>query len=214
MIRGEKPAAPDNDAACREIGAGDDLAKLVDGDLGVVEIGDAGIDDLAEIVRRDIGRHADGNAARAVDEQVWKLRRQHHGLKQAIIVVGLEVHGLFVEIVEQRHRNLSQPGFCITFGSRRIAIDRAKVALAIDQRNAQRKFLRHTHERVVNREIAVRVKVAHDVADDLGRFDMLLVECQPQPVHGEQNAPVHRLQSVADIRQCARDDDAHRVVEI
>ena len=34
---------------------------------------DRGVDDLAEVVRRDVRRHADGDAARAVDEQVREL---------------------------------------------------------------------------------------------------------------------------------------------
>ena len=34
---------------------------------------------LAQVVRRDVGGHADGDAAGAVDEQVGKARRQHDG---------------------------------------------------------------------------------------------------------------------------------------
>ena len=39
----------------------------------------AAVDDLAEIVRRDVGRHADGDAAGAVDQQVREARRQDRG---------------------------------------------------------------------------------------------------------------------------------------
>ena len=40
----------------------------------------AAVDDLAQIVRRDVGRHADGDAAGAVDQQVREARRQHRRL--------------------------------------------------------------------------------------------------------------------------------------
>ena len=40
---------------------------------------DRGVDDLAEIMRRDVGRHADGDAAGAIDQQIGKARRQDVG---------------------------------------------------------------------------------------------------------------------------------------
>ena len=43
---------------------------------GVCDQRDQRIDDLAEVVRRDVGRHADGDAGRAVDQQVRDARRQ------------------------------------------------------------------------------------------------------------------------------------------
>ena len=43
---------------------------------------------------------------------------------------------------------------------RRVAVDRAEVALAVDQQVAQREVLRHAHERVVDRRVAVRVVLA------------------------------------------------------
>ncbi len=45
-------------------------------DRRVVHIGAAGGEHLAEIVRRDVGRHADGDAAGAVDQQVGEARRE------------------------------------------------------------------------------------------------------------------------------------------
>ena len=51
-------------AAGGEVGPRDDVHDLVEVDRRVVDIGDQGVADLAEIVRRDRGRHADGDAAR------------------------------------------------------------------------------------------------------------------------------------------------------
>ena len=137
MVGGEDAAAADDQATGRKIRALDDLAQLVDRYLGVLEMREARVDDLSEIVRRDVRRHADGDAAGAVDEQVGELRRQHHGLEQAVVVVGLEVDRLLVEIVEQVLRDLRQPRLGVAFGRRRIAVDGAEVALAVDERHAQ-----------------------------------------------------------------------------
>src|SRR6516165_7386969 len=56
------PSASHDDPAGREIGGRDMLHQLLDGDRRVVEIGAAGVYDLAQVVRWDVGRHADRNA--------------------------------------------------------------------------------------------------------------------------------------------------------
>ena len=54
---------------------------------GIVDQRDRRVDHLAEIVRRDVGRHADGDAAGAVDQQVREARRQDHRLLLGAVVV-------------------------------------------------------------------------------------------------------------------------------
>ena len=135
--------------------------QLFDADLGPVDERDHGVDDLAEIMRRNIGRHADGDAAGAIDEQIGKFRRQNDRLALAAVVVRLEIDGLVVEIVEQRQRGGGEPHFGVAFGRRRIAVDRAEIALAVDERQPHRERLRHAHQRVIDREIAVRMVFAH-----------------------------------------------------
>ena len=63
-------------AAGRKVGPLDVAAQLRAGQLRVVEQLDERRADLAEVVRRDVGRHADGDAGRAVDQQVRDARRQ------------------------------------------------------------------------------------------------------------------------------------------
>ena len=72
------------------------------GELGIVDQRAAGVDQLAEIVRRDVGRHADGDAARAVDQQVGIGRRQDRRLLLALVVVRLELDRVLVDVGEQR----------------------------------------------------------------------------------------------------------------
>jgi hypothetical protein len=86
--------------------------------------------------------------------------------------------------------------------------------LPVDEQVAHRERLRHADDRVVDRDVAVRVVLTDDVADDARRLLVGTVIVVAELAHRVQHAPVHRLQSVANIGQSAADDDAHRVVEI
>ena len=89
----------------------------------------------------------------------------------AAVVVRLEVDRVLVEVVEQRTwATLREPRLGVALGRRRIAVDRAEIALPVDQRHAHGEVLRHAHQRVVDRLVAVRVILAHHVADDARRL--------------------------------------------
>src|SRR5699024_1142798 len=70
------------------------------------------------------------------------------------------------------------------------------------------------HDRVIHGRIAVRMIFADDIADHAGRFLVRLVPVVAQFAHGVEHTPVHRLETVAHIRQRPADDDAHGIVEI
>jgi hypothetical protein len=65
--------------------------------------------------------------------------------------------------------------------------------VTVDQCVAHREVLRHAHERVVDRLVAVRVVLAHDLTDDLRALDVLAVRLQAHLVHHVQNAAMDRL---------------------
>ncbi len=102
----------------------------------------------------------------------------------------------------------------VALGGRVIAVDVAEVALPVDQRVAHGEVLREARQRVVDRLVAVRVVVAHRVADDLGALQEAAVRRQPQLVHGVEDAPVHGLQAVAHVGQRAVHDGRQRVREV
>ena len=104
-------------------------------------------------------------------------------------------------------------GQAVAHRSGRIAVDRPEVSLAVDERIAHRERLGETDERVIDRGIAVWVVIAHHVADDAGGLSRRPVRLQAGLVHRIEDAAVHGLQPVADVRQCAAHDHAHRVVE-
>jgi len=86
------------------------------------------------------------------------------------VVIGTKTDCVLFDAIEQQTRDLGQARLRVSIGSGIIAVDVAEIALAVDQRIARSEILRQAHERVVDRLIAVRVEVAHHVADDLGRF--------------------------------------------
>ena len=150
----------------REIGSLDQLSDFARCHLWIVDQRDDGGDDFAEIVGRDIGRHSDRDTRRAVDDEVRNRRGKNLGLLQSIVEVRRETDGVLVDVGEHLHRDAGESRLGIAIGRSRIAIDRAEISLAIDQRIAQREILHHAHERVVHRRITVGVILAEHVAYD------------------------------------------------
>ena len=132
----------------------------------------------------------------------------------APVVVGAEVDRLLFEALEQVGGGRGDARFRVALGGRVIAVDVAEVALPVDQRVAHGEILRETRQRVVDRLVAVRVIVAHRVADDLGALQEAAVRRQPQLVHGVEDAPVHGLQAVAHVGQRAVHDGRQRVRQV
>ena len=208
------PGVADDDAAGREVGPLDVAHELVVGDVRVVDVGDDRIGDLAQVVRRDVGRHADRDAGRAVDEQVREARRQDQRLLVVAVVGRGEVDRVLVEVAQHLHRQAREPRLRVAHGRRGVVVDGAEVPLPVDERVAHGEVLRHAHERVVDRRVAVRVVLAHHVADDRGALRARARRPEALLAHRVEHPPVHGLQPVAHVGQRAPDDDGHRVVEV
>ena len=167
-----------------------------------------------KIVRRDVGGHADGDAAGAVHQQIGNARGQDDGFFAGLIEVGNEVDGFFFEVRENVFGDFRQARFGVPHGRGRIAVDRAEISLAVDQRIAHVEVLRQAHQRGIDDRFAVRMIVAGSVAADFGALAVAAIGGQAEIVHGDQDAPLHGLEAVAHVGKRARDDDAHGVVEI
>ena len=152
--------------------------------------------------------------ARAVDEQVREPRRQDERLALGLVVVRAEVDGVRVELAQHLLGEPREARLRVAHRGRRIVVDRAEVALAVDERVAQRERLRQAHERVVDRRVAVRVMVAHHVADDVRALHVGPAGAVSVRPHRVEHAAVDGLQTVAHVGQRAADDDRHRVVEV
>jgi hypothetical protein len=191
-----------------------DLQQLLQRQRRVVDQRQAGVDDLAQIVRRDVGGHAHRDSPRAIDQQVRNARRQNHRLLLPPVVVGLEVDRVLLDVGQERGSGARHAALGVAHAGRRIAVDRAEVPLAVDERHAHGERLRHAHQGVVDRLVAVRVEAAQHVADHARALGVALVGRHPELVHRVQDAAVHGLQTVARVRKRARDDHAHGVVEV
>ena len=110
--------------------------------------------------------------------------------------------------------NFGQPDFGVAHGCSVVAVDRAKVALSVYQHVPHGKILRHAHNRVVDRLIAMRMVFADHVAHDTGRFFVGAVPVVAKLVHRKQNPPVHRFETVSGVGQGAADNHAHGVIEV
>ena len=136
---------------------------------------------------------------RAIDQQVWNSSRQDRRLALALVVVRDEIDGLLVDVGQELLRDLGHAHFGVAHGRRGVAVDGAEVALAVDEQVAHRERLRHADDRVVDRDVAVRMVLTDDVADDARGLLVGAVVVVAKLAHGVQHAPMHGLQSVSDV---------------
>ena len=209
-----RAAATDDQAAGREIGGLHDVDQGFDRHMRIVHIGKAGVDHIAEIMRRNIGRHADGDTAGAIDQEIGETRGQNHRLALAAVVVRLEIHRLLLDILEQGVSGFAHADFGITHGGGHIAVHRTIITLAVEQRQAHGEGLHQPHHGHIDRTIAMRVVFTDHLTDDTRRLAVGLVPGIAAFVHRMQDAAVHRLQAVAGIGQRARHDHAHGIIEV
>jgi len=84
---------------------------LADAQGRIVDQRGAGVHHLAQIVRRNIGRHADGDAGGAVDQQIRQAGGKNGRLALRLVVVGDKIDRFLVDVGQQfvgdpRHPNL------------------------------------------------------------------------------------------------------------
>jgi hypothetical protein len=204
----------DDLATAGKVGPGHQRQHRVEVGLGVAHQRDRRGRDLAQVVRRDLGRHADRDARGAVEQHHRQPRGQQRRLLGRAVVVRHELDRPLVDLVEQQPRVGREAGLGIAHRGRAVAVARAEVALPVDQRIAQRERLRHANQRVVRRGVAVRMEAAEHVADHARRLHGLGGGTQPHLVHCIKDAALHRLLAVADVGQCTPLDHRDRVVEV
>ena len=214
FVRRDNAVTPGNVPGRRKIRPRHQLHDFLECCLRLLDQQNRGVNDFAQIVRRNVRRHAHGDAARPIHQQIRNPRGQHDRLFARLVEVGNEVHRLFFEIGENFFADFRQARFGVPHRCGRIAVHRAVVPLPVDQRVAHVERLRQAHQRRVNDRFAVRVVVAGSVATDFRAFAVAAIRRQAQIVHRDKDAPLHRLQAVAHVWNRARHDHAHRVIEV
>ena len=203
-----------DDATRGEIGRRHNLHQIFQRGRRLAQQMQAGIDHFVQVVRRNIGCHAHGNAARAVDEQIGQASGQNGRLQLLAVVVGHHIDRLLVDIGQNLAGNLLQPTFRITVSGGAVAINRAEVALPVDERVAHRKVLRHAHQGFVRGQVAVRVEATEHITHHAGAFHIRAVPDIVGLVHRKQHAAVHGFEAVTGIGQGAPHNYAHGVIQI
>ena len=128
------------------------------------------VDNLGRIMRRDAGRHADGDAACTICQQIGEQAGHNLGLFVFTIVGRAKVRCILIKPVHKLNGCARQTCFSISIRSRIIAVDVAKVALPVHQRIPQRKGLREPNHCVINGLVAMRVIFTDNIADNTGTF--------------------------------------------
>ena len=72
---------------------------------------------------RHVGGHAHGDTRRTVDEKVGDTGGKHYRLLGGIIVVGLEVHGIGIDVAEHLLADFLEADLGVSHGGRAVAVD-------------------------------------------------------------------------------------------
>ena len=203
-----------DEAARGEVRPLDHLHEVVHAGLRIVQQDLQSVAELAQVVRRNVGGHAHGDARGAVKQQIGHLGGQDGRFLQGVVVVGTKVHGLLVQIGQEFPGQPGHAHFGVTHGGRRVPVDGAEVALPVHQRVPHGEVLRHAHQRVIHGGVAMRMILTDDVTHDARGLLVRTVVGIGQFRLREEYAPVHGLQTVARIGDGAADDDRQRIFQI
>ena len=201
-----------------KVGAGDDLHKFVYGDLAAFLPApghmDDGVANFAQVVGWDVGRHAYGDARRAVKQQVGQRCRKNGRFLQAAIEIVHEINGVLVNVLEHVLRDLGQSGLGVAHSRGAVAVDGSPVALAVHQWVAHRKVLAHADHGHVDRLVTVGMVLAQGFAHHTGGLFVGPLVAQAHVVHGVQDTPLYRLEPILDPGQRPVGDRLHRIFKV
>ena len=211
----------DDLAATGVVWPGQQGQQVVVGQLRVFDQRHTGVGHFAQVVAGDLGSHAHGNTAGAVEQHERQPGRQLARFLGGAVVIGHPVHRALIDLVQQQGADAAQAGFGVAHGGGTVAVAAAEVALPVDEWIALREVLRHAHQRVVGGLVAVGVEAPEHIPHHAGAFDRLgrrvgvrAAIAQTHALHRVQDAPLHGLLAVAHIGQRPALDDAQRIFQI
>ena len=119
--------SPADEAPRGEIRPRHQLDELVHRDIGLPDDGDGGGDNLGQVVRRYVGRHAHRDPRCPVYQQVGQAGGQYRGLHLLVVVIGLEVDRLLVDIGQELLPDLLHATLGVAVSCRWVTVDRTKL---------------------------------------------------------------------------------------
>ena len=155
------------------------------------QILDGRIANLIEVMRQQLAAQPNGNTLGPLRQEQRELHRQRNRFLVPSVITQLPVGSLRIE--NHVEGKLRQPCLNITRSSRTVARqDVSPVALTVNEQV----LLPHLHQGIADRSVAMRVEL-HRVAHDIGH---LIITSVVHALHRMQDAPLHGLQSVFDMR--------------
>ncbi|MBG9885180.1 hypothetical protein ABE10_00975, partial [Bacillus toyonensis] len=165
------------DPARGEVGSRHVLHELLGRRLGVLEqVGGCG-DDLDEVVRGHVRRHADGDPGRAVHEEVGEGGGEDRGLLELPVVVGHEVDDVLVEALGESECGGSEACLGVARGGGAV-VERTEVPVSVDERDTQGPGLGEAHEGVIDGGVSVWMELSHHLSDHARALDVTAVRPQ------------------------------------
>ena len=196
-LAGEKiildPFDAANDAPGGKVRALDVQHQFGNGNGGLVNLGANPVDDFAQIVRRHVGGHADGDARAAIDQEIGKRGREDRWLGHSFVVIGNEIDRVAIHVGHERGAEVGETSLGITHGGGRIIFNGAEITFALHETFTHGPWLRHVNQRGINDRFTMGMIVTAGVTTDLGAFVRLASWKQGQLVHRVQNPALRRL---------------------
>src|SRR5581483_11211456 len=84
----------------------------------------------------------------------------------------------------------------------------------MDEAMAHVPVLGHAHQGRIDGHLAMRMIAFHRLADDAGALARSRRGSEPKVMHGDEDAPLGRLQAVTHVGERPANDDAHGVREV
>ena len=180
----------------------------------IIDVCEAGVYRLRKVVGRHIRGHTHGDTLRAVYKEVRYTGGENHRLLAGIVVSRLEIHRIGIYIAKHLLPYLLKADLGITHSRRAVAVDRAEIAMPVDQTLTHSPGLRHSHDGAVNGRVAMRMIFTHYLSDCIGGLFMGFVGGVAHFIHSEQHAAVNGLHTVAHIREGTGYNHRHRIVDV
>ena len=175
LVHVDDLAVAADDAAGREVRSGQDGHKFLQRHFRILDEHDKRVAKFAQVVGRNVGRHTDRDAARAVQKKLRDFRRQNRRFRHGLVEVRHEIDGVLVDVRQHFLRQGRHAALGVAVGRGGVAVDGTEVALPVHQRISHAPGLRHTHQGVVNSRVTVRVILLQDFADHAGALGVFAV---------------------------------------
>ena len=203
-----------NSSTCREIWSRDILHQFIEFDIRIINIRTATIDDLTQIMCRNIRSHTYSDTVTTINKEIRNLSRHYRRLLQSIIEVVDHIDGFLIKVVHNMFTHLTESALRITHSSRRVTIHRTEVTLTINKFITHIPFLTHTNQSAINRRVTMRVVFTKHLTYNTSTLLVRFITSISNTQHTVEDTTMHRFETIANIWKGTSYNYRHRIVDI